>query len=223
MFATAGDVTKSIFVNVSADPNAPPLLQSMTISPSSVSGGTNATGTVFLSSPAPAGGISVTLATSNANAARAPGVVNVPAGQTSGNFTITTFAVGNNTVVTITAFFDTTVSANLTVTSGPPPSPSPTPPQTLPPPSLISPAADARFAPGTNIAFDWSNVGGATNYTIQIDDQDTFSSPIVNQTVGTSQFNTNTLPIVRMWWRARANGANGPGQWSAARRFEVRN
>jgi hypothetical protein len=195
----------------------------MTISPSSVSGGTNATGTVFLSSPAPAGGISVTLATSNANAARAPGVVNVPAGQTSANFTITTFAVGNNTVVTITAFFDTTVAANLTVTSGPPPSPSPTPPQTLPPPSLISPAADARFAPGTNIAFDWSDVGGATSYTIQIDDQDTFSSPIVNQTVGTSQFSTNTLPTVRMWWRARANGTNGPGQWSAARRFEVRN
>jgi hypothetical protein len=199
VFATAGDVTKSIFVNVSADPNAPPLLQSMTISPSSVSGGTNATGTVFLSSPAPAGGISVTLATSNANAARAPGVVNVPAGQTSANFTITTFAVGNNTVVTITAFFDTTVAANLTVTSGPPPSPSPTPPQTLPPPSLISPAADARFAPGTNIAFDWSDIAGATSYTIQIDDQDTFSSPIVNQTAGTSQFSTNTLPTVRMW------------------------
>ena len=32
VFATAGGVTKSIFVNVSADPNAPPLLQSMTIS-----------------------------------------------------------------------------------------------------------------------------------------------------------------------------------------------
>jgi hypothetical protein len=33
VFATAGGVTKSIFVNVSPDPNAPPLLQSMTISP----------------------------------------------------------------------------------------------------------------------------------------------------------------------------------------------
>jgi hypothetical protein len=61
VFASAGGVTKSIFVNVSADPNAPPLLQSMTITPASVSGGTNATGTVFLSAPAPAGGISVTL------------------------------------------------------------------------------------------------------------------------------------------------------------------
>jgi hypothetical protein len=108
VFASAGSVTKSIFVNVSADPNAPPLLQSMAITPASVPGGTNATGTVFLSSPAPAGGISVTLATSNANAARVPGIVNVPAGQTSASFTVTTFAVGNNTLVTITAFFDTT-------------------------------------------------------------------------------------------------------------------
>jgi len=80
VFASAGGVTKSIFVNVSADPNAPPLLQSMTITPTSVRGGTNATGTVFLSAPAPAGGISVTLATSNANVARAPGIVSVPGG-----------------------------------------------------------------------------------------------------------------------------------------------
>ena len=224
VFASAGGVTKSIFVNVSADPNAPPLLQSMTISPTSVRGGTNATGTVFLSSPAPAGGIFVTLATSNSSVATVPGIVNVPGGQTSASFTVTTFAVGNNTSVTITAFFDTTTSANLTVTAGAPPPPSPTPPQTLPPPSLISPAADARFAPGTNITFDWSDVAGATNYTIQIDDQDTFPSPlIVNQTVATSQFSTSTLPTLRMWWRVRGNSGGTPGTWSAARRFEVRN
>src|SRR6185312_3347884 len=210
VFATAGGVTKSIFVNVSADPNAHPLLQSMTITPTSVRGGTSATGTVFLSSPAPAGGISVTLATSNLSVATVPGIVTVPGGQTSANFTVTTFAVGNSTAVTITAFFDTTISANLTVTAGAPPSPtppssptpppsptpprsptppaSPTPPQTLPPPSLLSPAADARFAPGTNILFDWGDVTGAVSYTIQIDDQESFSSPIVNQTVTTSQF-----------------------------------
>jgi hypothetical protein len=220
IFASAGSVTKSIFVNVSPDPNAPPLLQSMTITPTSVSGGTNATGTVFLSSPAPAGGISVTLATSNRAAATVPGVVSVPGGQTSANFTVTTFAVANNTAVTITAFYDTTTSANLTVTAGAPPSPTPG----LPAPSLISPAADARFAPGTNITFDWTDVAGATSYTIQIDDRDTFPSPfIVDQTVATSQFGTNTLPTLTMWWRVRAsaNGVSGP--WSAPRRFEVRN
>jgi hypothetical protein len=232
VFATAGGVTRSIFVNVVPDPNAPPLLQSMTISPTTVRGGTNATGRVFLSAPAPAGGISVTLATSNANAARAPGIVNVPGGQTSASFTVTTFAVANNTSVTITAFYDTTTSANLTVTASAPPSPtppaSPTPPPSptpgLPAPSLINPAADARFAPGTNITFDWSDVAGATSYTIQIDDQDNFSSPLIlNQSVTSSQFSTSTLPTLRMWWRVRANNGGSSGPWSAVLRFEIRN
>jgi hypothetical protein len=220
VFATAGGVAKSIFVTVTPDPNAPPLLQSMTISPATVAGGTNATGTVFLSSPARAGGISVTLATSNSSAATVPGVVNVPGGQTSASFTVTTFAVANNTSVTITAFYDTTTSANLTVTAGAPPSPTPG----LPAPLLISPAADARFAPGTNITFDWSDVAGATSYTIQIDDRDTFPSPLImNQNVATSQFSASTLPTLTMWWRVRANSSGTPGNWSSARRFEVKN
>src|SRR5262249_12066819 len=102
--ATAGGVTKSFFVNLGPDPNAPPLLQSVTVSPTSVAGGTSASGTVFLSSPAPAGGVTVTLATSSGSAAQVPGVVSVPAGQTSANFTVTSFAVPSSTVVTITAF-----------------------------------------------------------------------------------------------------------------------
>ena len=120
-------MTKSIFVNVSADPNAPPLLAIDDDYSYECTWSYDATGTVFLSAPAPAGGISVMLATSNANVARAPGIVSVPGGQTSASFTITTFAVGNNTSVTITAFFDTTVSANLTVTAGGVPSPTPLP------------------------------------------------------------------------------------------------
>jgi hypothetical protein len=226
VFASAGGVARSIFVNVAPDPNAPPLLQSIAISPTSVAGGTSATGTVFLSAPSPPGGISVTLATNNSSAAQVPGIVNVPAGQTSANFTVTTFAVSANTSVTITAFYDTTRSANLTVTRGtpPPPTPTPTPSGALPAPSLVSPAADARFAPGTNITFNWSDVSGAANYTIQIDDQNTFSSPIVNQNVTASQFSSSTLPTLTMWWRARANNASGnAGTWSAARRFEVKN
>jgi hypothetical protein len=226
VFASAGGVTRSIFVNAAPDPNAPPLLQSIAISSASVAGGTSATGTVFLSSPSPSGGISVTLATSNSSAAQVPGTVNVPAGQTSANFSVTTFAVSANTSVTITAFYDTTRSANLTVTRGtpPPPTPTPTPSGALPAPSLVSPAADARFAPGTNITFNWSDVSGAANYTIQIDDQNTFSSPIVNRSVTASQFSSNTLPTLTMWWRARANNASGnAGTWSAARRFEIKN
>jgi Beta-propeller repeat len=97
------------------------------------------------------------------------------------------------------------------------------PPGPLPAPSLLSPAHDARFPPGTTIAFDWSDVAGAATYTIQIDDSDTFSAPfVVNETVGVSQF-TSTPPTTRMWWRVRANDVSGaPGSWSAVRRFELR-
>jgi hypothetical protein len=58
----------------------------------------------------------------------------------------------------------------------------------------VSPANDARFSPGQSITFDWSDVTGAASYTIQIDDTDTFSTPLtVNQTVGASQFSTSAV------------------------------
>ena len=93
-----------------------------------------------------------------------------------------------------------------------------------PAPALISPASDARFSPGTNITFDWSDVSGAASYTIQIDNDNSFSAPqTVSRDTTVSQFSTNTLPTTTMWWRVRANSASGaPGSWSAARRFEVK-
>jgi hypothetical protein len=94
----------------------------------------------------------------------------------------------------------------------------------LPAPSLVSPAADSRFAPGANITFDWSDVTGAASYTIQIGDSDTFSTPlIVNQTVTASQYSTSALPTKTMWFRVRTNNSSGVGgPWSAIRRFEVK-
>ncbi len=94
---------------------------------------------------------------------------------------------------------------------------------TLPAPSLLSPAYDARFNAGQTIVFDWSDVAGAASYTIQIDDQESFSSPTVQQTVSASTYSTSTLPTTRMWWRVRTvNAAGAPGGWSSARRFELR-
>ena len=95
----------------------------------------------------------------------------------------------------------------------------------LPAPSLLAPAADVRFSPGQAILFDWSHVAGAATYTIQVDDSSSFSSPLVlKQTVSASELGTSTLPTQRMWWRVRASDASGsPGNWSGARRFEVKN
>ena len=73
--------------------------------------------------------------------------------------------------------------------------------------------------------FDWTDVSGAASYTIQIDDSDIFSLPlVVSATVTASTYTNCTLPATRMWWRVRANdGAGNAGAWSAVRRVEVRN
>jgi plastocyanin len=191
-------------------------VSSLTLSPTSVSGGSSAQGTVTLNFTAPAGGIVVKLASSNTAVARVPASVTVPAGATSASFTVTTSSVASNTTVVITATMaDTSQSANLTVTA-------PTGP--LPAPTLMFPSNGARFSPGQTITFDWSDVSGAASYTIQIDDSNTFSAPqIVSQTVTPSTYSTSTLPTKKMWWRVRANDAAGnPGAWSTVREIEVK-
>jgi hypothetical protein len=194
-----------------------PALSTLAVSPTSVVGGAGATGTVTLSAPAPSGGASVTLTSGNA-AASVPAGVAVAAGATSASFAVATSAVTASVTVTLTAAWDG-VSRTATVTVNP----SGTPPATLAAPTLLAPAADARFNVGQTIAFDWADVSGAASYTIQIDDQSAFSSPAVNQTVTASTYSTSSLPAARFWFRVRANAADGtPGAWSAARRFEVR-
>src|SRR3954465_13055974 len=101
--ASAGGVTRSAFVNLAAGATAPSLV-SLAVTPTSVAGGSNATGTVRLSSAAPSGGVLVTLATGNQSVAQPPPIVTVPAGQSQANFTVTTSPVAANTQVTLTAF-----------------------------------------------------------------------------------------------------------------------
>lgn len=229
--ATAGSVTATSSVLITANfggtslsptltvtpAAAAPTLSAVSVNPTSVVGGSPSTGTVTLTSAAPTGGAVVTLSDNSASAT-VPASVTVPAGQTSNTFTVTTTTVAMSTAVTITGIFGgATRTATLTVT--------PASAGTLPAPSLVSPANDARFSPGQAITFDWSDVAGAASYTIQIDDADTFTAPLTTtQTVTVSQYTNSTLPTTRMWWRVRANDSAGtPGAWSAVRRFEVKN
>jgi hypothetical protein len=193
-----------------------PTLSSLAMSPTSVTGGGTATGTVTLSAPAPGGGTSVNL-TSGHTAVSVPAGVTVPGGQTSITFSASTTSVSTPTAVSITATAAGTSRA-ATLTVNPPASGG-----ALPAPSLLSPAADARFDEGQNVVFDWSDVTGAAGYTIAIDDQESFSSPTRLVNVTASTYSTRTLPDTRLWFRCRALDASGsPGAWSAIRRFEVR-
>jgi len=99
-------------------------LSSLSLNPTSVSGGNSSTGTVTLSGAAPSGGALVTLASSNTTAASVPSSVTVAAGATSATFTVSTSAVAASTTVSISAAYGgVTRSASLTVTPAPPPAP----------------------------------------------------------------------------------------------------
>lgn len=97
-------------------------LEGVTVSPTSVHGGNNATGTVLLNGPAGPGGVNVTVVSSNpAKAIVSTCVVTISEGSVSANFTITTSTVTSNTVVTISATatvggIPKTVTCTLTVT-----------------------------------------------------------------------------------------------------------
>jgi hypothetical protein len=107
--------TASLTVNPGTPP--PVTLSSLTLNPTTVTGGTqSSTGTVTLSGPAPSGGAVVSLSSNNTNAARVPASVTVAAGATSASFAVSTSAVSNNTTVTISGTYaGTTRTAALMV------------------------------------------------------------------------------------------------------------
>lgn len=81
-------------------------LVSLTLSPTTVTAPASSTGTITLSGAAPAGGLSVTLRSSDTRKATVPATVTVAAGQTTKTFTVTTLTGnlgGGQNPVTITA------------------------------------------------------------------------------------------------------------------------
>jgi hypothetical protein len=95
---------------------APPVLNSLSINPTSVLGGIVSQGTVTLTGAAPAGGMAVSLISDTPSAASVPANVTVPAGSTGAVFTITTNPVAGSIPVTISAFYSgVTKTATLAV------------------------------------------------------------------------------------------------------------
>jgi hypothetical protein len=71
--------------------------------------------------------------------------------------------------------------------------------------------------------FDWSDVTGATSYTIQISRYANFSTNLISANAVSSAYSpSSNLPkVVTLYWRVRANGPNGPSPWSQAYRFTI--
>jgi hypothetical protein len=116
----ADDVNGSldVFVRELAVPDTPPsspTLSSFTVDPNSVAGGTPSTGTVTLPDPAPPEGSVVTLASEAPSVASVPSSITIPAGATSGSFTISTFASSTTRVGLSATHVDTTLFSSITV------------------------------------------------------------------------------------------------------------
>ncbi|MCE9558972.1 MAG: S8 family serine peptidase [Armatimonadetes bacterium] len=87
------------------------------VNPSSIVGGTSVPASVTLNSPAPSGGIAVSLTTSSQNSARpSRNWIYIPSGRSVGAFTLRTYGVNENTPVTISADrLGTSLSTDITV------------------------------------------------------------------------------------------------------------
>ncbi len=92
------------------------------------------------------------------------------------------------------------------------------------PTSLISPANSTDPALTTLLpTFTWNEVTGESSYTIQISTSSTFSSTVVNTSASTTSYTpTKNLPSGKvLYWRVRAEGANGPSLWSQIYSFKT--
>ncbi len=113
--ASYNGVGKSTILTI--NPAAKAALATLTLTPTTVRGGSSSTGKVTLTAPAPAGGARVTLASSNTSRATVPASVVVAEGTTSKTFTVTTVATRRGGSATISAAYGgLTRTASLTVT-----------------------------------------------------------------------------------------------------------
>ena len=83
---------------------------------------------------------------------------------------------------------------------------------------LVSPP-DGVTMLETRIGFAWRVVPGADHYTLQVDDDSAFGSPIVEVTVDQPHHFSAPLSVGSHYWRVRAATGHEPGPWSEARAF----
>lgn len=165
---------------------SPAALLSITVTPHDVVGGTNATATVNLTSPAPAGGIVVSLSTDNAADSFTQPSVTIPAGATSTQASITSVPVGVNTVTSLIAKYNGVMhNTHLTVEA----------------PSIAGLAIQPQKLPGGSSATGTVKLNGvtATDTVIDVTSSDgaaTIAGQVVVPAGGTSTtFTIDTIPV----------------------------
>src|SRR5262245_13701222 len=120
--AAYGGVSRVTSLSVTAPPPTGAVLTNLTISPSVVVGGTNATGTATIAS-AVGTDTPVSLQSTDLTVATVPATITIPAGATSATFTVTTLVQPQSGVGTFSVIIGTAGGSTLsaTITTTPPP------------------------------------------------------------------------------------------------------
>ena len=90
-------------------------------------------------------------------------------------------------------------------------------------PTLTSPS-NAIVTDDPNVVFQWSSVANGNTYQIQVDDLNTFASPLIDNTgtAGQLSFTVNPLPAGIWYWHVRAINTFGQyGAWSLPRAVTI--
>lgn len=86
-------------------------------------------------------------------------------------------------------------------------------------PNYVSPANGATGL-AQPVALDWSDVSGAIVYQVQVDDNSSFASTIIDQQPTVSTYSASGLTGATVYyWRVRTQNACGWGNWTTARTF----
>lgn len=89
------------------------------------------------------------------------------------------------------------------------------------PPELLLPAEGSTESTRQPV-FDWTDVDGATGYTLQMAVGPNFGTQLwlsVNVNASTFTLTRNLPPNTLIYWRVRAKGPNGPSDWAEPASF----
>ena len=88
---------------------------------------------------------------------------------------------------------------------------------------VLSAPANGAVVGTQKPTFDWTNVTGATGYTIQISRYSNMSSATVNANTTASSYvpGSNLPKNVTLYWRVRSRGGLGTSAWTAVRTFTI--
>jgi hypothetical protein len=192
-------------------------LSSVAVNPAILTAGDRAQGTVTLASLAPST-TTVRLATSDTSRVSLPTAVRIPTGASTADFPVqTAHATTSGSVIVTASLEDTVRTATLSLTGA-------ASTELLPAPFQLVPQEGASVVYDGPTEFAWSAVIGAASYTIEVDRTGSFAEPLVaSRTVPASRLTVTPLPPGTLWWRVRANDANGaPGRWSTPRALRAR-